>query len=829
MTKIKTILSMNILAGMISFQLSASENTPNNKVTGSRLSTNAELNLNPVTVITRKQIELSGMQTVSDILRSSHVNSFGSYRERSGASGGQSALVNMRGLGASRTSVLVNGRRIPGSALFGTSAVNINAIPLVSVERIEILQGGASAIYGADAVAGVINIILRKDYEGAEIEVGVARPERDGGDEEHGSFIVGTNSEKGNMVFAAEFFRRNPVFNADRDYSSVQINGPSFTDTIGVSAFGNTGLALDYSSAFTIGECQSTADGGLYTGILEDPFGIPGTGCGFGYADVEAMTGDVNRYNTFLSANYEINENHTLYFQNTLAKIQSYGRYAPLGASFFIAADAPLNNSGQAFLLGHRFIAHGPRDENFNEFDLDSVIGMNGVIWNDQVNYDAYFRSYSSTINNIGSGYVNSRAIDEAIADGSYNFVNPLDPANAGAVIATAQTTSRDLRTRYNEAALNFDGSAWELSAGTVGWSAGAEWSTENYQDIYDAAREAGNTLGSSGSSASGDRERTSVFGEFAVPLLEAVDMQLAARYDDYSDFGDNISSSINLSWQALDSLLVRASYAEGFKVPNLKSLYSNRIGSFNTLSQLEIISGGNPDLEAEESESFNLGVIWKPIDNLALGVDYYEIDLTKGIQQIGAQTLVNFEANGQPLPAGTAIVRGTNGEIIRIITGNANVSEINVTGMDASVAYSYNTNSVGTFSGQILYSKLFDYSFTSLPGATPFEQLNSVFTPDERTTFFGNWNYGDHMLAIQSYWVDGSGPDNSTHVPSFVNHNITYVYHASWEADISVGIRNLANSDPSISGSWGRTSTNEADLYDVYGRTPFITYKQRF
>ena len=148
---------------------------------------------------------------------------------------------------------------------------------------------------------------------------------------------------------------------------------------------------------------------------------------------------------------------------------------------------------------------------------------------------------------------------------------------------------------------------------------------------------------------------------------------------------------------------------------------------------------------------------------------------------------------------------------------------------MDASVAYSYNTNSVGTFSGQILYSKLFDYSFTSLPGATPFEQLNSVFTPDERATFFGNWNYGDHMLAIQSYWVDGSGPDNSTHVPSFVNHNITYVYHASWDADISVGIRNLANSDPSISGSWGRTSTNEADLYDVYGRTPFITYKQRF
>jgi iron complex outermembrane receptor protein len=827
MKKLKTLFTMNLLAGMISFQLSASENISDNKITGSRLSANASLKLNPVTVITRNQIELSGMQTVADILRSSHVNSFGSYSERSGASGGQAALIDMRGLGASRTGVLINGRRLPGSALFGTSAANINAIPLVSVERIEILNGGASAIYGADAVAGVVNIIMRDNYEGAEVEVGVASPQRDGGDEEHGSFVVGVKSDKGSVTFAAEFFRRNPVFNADRDYSSVQINGPSFSDTVGVSAFGNTGVAIDYSSAFAVGDCQSTDDGGLYTGILTDPFGIPGDGCGFGYADVSAMTGDVNRYNTFLTANYEINENHALYFQNSLAKIQSYGRYAPVSAVLLIDGDLPIFGRGEDYILFHRFVAHGPRIENFNEFDLDSIIGVNGVIWDEQINYDGYFRSYSSTINNIGSGYINKRAIHDAIFNESYNIENPF--AYTAGVVATSQTTSRDLRTRYNEAAINFDGAAWEVSSGSIKWAAGAEWSTESYQDIYDAAREAGNTLGSAGSSTSGDRERVSVLGELAVPILATVDMQLAVRYDDYSDFGDNLSSSINFRWQALESLLVRASYADGFKVPNLTSLYSNRVSNPNGVNIIDIISGGNPDLDAEESKSFNVGVMWKPIDNLTIGVDYFEIDLSKIVQQIGAQSLLNLEASGRDLPAGTSIIRSDDGTLLRIIAGNANIAEINVTGMDAKIDYNYNTDSMGALSGQILYSKLFDYSYTALPGFTPFEQLNSVFTPDNRVTFSGSWNYGDHTLAMQSYWIDGSGPDNSTHVPSFVNHNLTYIYHASWDADISIGARNLTDRDPSVSGSYGRTSVNEADLYDVYGRTLFMTYKQRF
>ncbi len=827
-------------------------------VTGSRIRATDLEGAKPVTVITREDIELSGMQTAADILRTTTFNSFGSFRERSGSSGGQAALVDLRGLGSSRTAVLINGRRLPGTALFGSSAANLNTVPIAAIERVEILTGGASSIYGADAIAGVINIILRSDYEGAEISLGMARPNDDGGDEESGSFVVGANSDKANIVFAAEFFRRNPVFDRDRDYSGVQINGTDFADTVGVSGYGNTGLALDYSSAFAVGECQSTDEGGLYAGVLTNPFGISGEGCGFGYADVSAMTGDINRSNTFLSANYEINDNHSLFFQNTLARVQSFGRYAPAAGGFLITADAPLNTTGEAFILGHRFVGHGPRDENFVDFTIDNILGAQGVLFDDRVNYSAYWRSYTSNISNIGTGYINRSAIVDAVSSGEYNFVDPLNPDNAQAIINTQSTNVRDLKTRYNEAAVNFDGYAWELPAGNMGWAVGAEWAEEDYLDRYDANREAGNVIGSAGNSSFGDRERFSVFGELAVPILDNLEMQLAGRYDDYSDFGDNFSPSISFRWQALDNLVVRASYTEGFKAPNLTSLNSSRSESFNNVTdqlqcdaagtapedcptfQVRNFSGGNPNLEAEESEGFDIGVVWEPIDNLTLGVDYFETDLNNAIQQIGLATLLQLERDGIPLPAGTAIIRsapsfpGDPGRIQRIETGNANVAEFNVTGMDAKVGYRFVTDRMGSFSAQLSYSKLFDYIFTSLPAplGIPSEQLNFRGAPDSRANLSANWTYGDHTLSLVSYWINGTLDNAGTDDPgvsSFTNHNLTYVYRAPWNADIAIGIRNVADRDPSIDPLTGFTGNFEPQLYDVFGRTPFVNYTQRF
>ncbi|MEZ5473295.1 MAG: TonB-dependent receptor [Marinicella sp.] len=863
----RSILLGAVTTGLYGSQASAQNNDSEEiedqgkiVVTGSRIRTTDLEGPKPVTVISREDIEQSGFQTTADILRTTTFNSFGSFNERSGSSGGQAATVNMRGLGSSRTAVLVNGRRLPGSALFGTSAANLNTLPVSAIERVDILQGGASSIYGADAIAGVINIILREDYEGAEFEVGAARPRREGADEEHGSFVIGGETRKGNYVFSAEYFRKDIIYDRDRDYSRVQVIQPGgpFGSQVGISVGGNTGFTLDFSEAWSIGDCQTTDEGGLYAGVFTDPFGSPGTGCGYGFADISGLSGDVNRFNTFLNTNYEISEHLSLYFQNTMARNQSFGVYAPAVGFTTVPASNPLNDRGEDFSLFHRFVAHGPRQENFVDFNIDNVIGVNGIFPQSDIEFDVYFRAYNSVIENIGDTYINGPALLAALTDGSYNYINPTDPANAAAVAATSHTTSRDLRTRYNEVALNFNGFFGDLFAGPVGWAVGAEWSTEDYQDKYDALREAGNVIGSAGNSASGSRERYSVFGEVSVPLLDNLEMQLSARYDDYDDFGDELSPAVNFRWQPVENLVVRASYSEGFKAPDLTNIHSARSPSFNNVQdilqcraqgiadadcpvfQVQNFSGGNPDLQAENSEGFNIGAVWEPVDNLTIGLDYFETDLTNAISLVGLNTLLNLELQGLALPPGMQIVRGAStgnvpGRIIRIERGFANVAELNVTGIDAKIAYRFDTENLGLFSMSLQYSKLFDYIFTSLPAplGVPSEQLGTAWTPDDRANFNARWTYGKNSLALSSYWVSGfnnlAGTDNPG-IGSFVNHNLTYTYHADWDADIIVGVRNILDRDPSIdpNSNW-QGNPFEPTLYDVAGRTPFVTYKQSF
>ncbi len=209
-------------------------------VTGSRIRRAVSDAPSPIEVMDRLEIDLTGLENIADVLRNTTYNSFGSFRERSGSSFGQVALVSLRGLGSDRTAVLVNGRRVPGNPFTGTAAVDLNSIPLAAIERVEVLTDSASAVYGADAIGGVVNIILRDDYNGAEIEIGTESPTRAGADSDHVNFVIGTSTDRASALFTAELFERDPIFDGDRAYSSVQINGPNLGDTIGVSAGGNT-------------------------------------------------------------------------------------------------------------------------------------------------------------------------------------------------------------------------------------------------------------------------------------------------------------------------------------------------------------------------------------------------------------------------------------------------------------------------------------------------------------------------------------------------------------------------------------------------------------
>ena len=202
--------------------------------------------------------------------------------------------------------------------------------------------------------------------------------------------------------------------------------------------------------------------------------------------------------------------------------------------------------------------------------------GMEGTLNDGEISYDVYARSYQYSADEIGDTYVLNSRIRDLAASGAYDVVNPAAPSNAAAVLSSSADLFRDLKTNYNAAGFSFTGSAFELGGGSVGWAVGGEVAKEEYRDQYDSYREAGNVIGSAGNSAAGDRDRSALFAEVSLPILDNFELNGAVRWDDYSDFGSAVSPSVSARFEATDWLVLRASYNEGFKAPDLTNLYSS-------------------------------------------------------------------------------------------------------------------------------------------------------------------------------------------------------------------------------------------------------------
>ena len=829
--------------------------------TGSRIKQSVSDAPRPVTIINRLDIELSGLESVADVIRNTSYNTYGSFKERSGTSFGQIALVNLRGLSAEYTAILINGRRVPGNPLTGGSSVDLNSIPLSAVERVELLTDSASAIYGADAIGGVINIIFRDDYEGAEFEIGGEVPSQLGADTEHFNFTFGAQSAGAKVVFSGEYFKRDPIFDKDRFYTRVEVREnpdggrPRLDlDTTGVSGGGNTGFELDFSTAFQLGACDES----VYVKI-KDPFGIPGDGCGFGYADRSMLTGGIERKSTFLLASMDLGGGHEVYVENRLTRAETFGRYAPAVGFFVVDAFAPTNpfnddgidgNERDIFAF-HRFIGHGNRDETHNITEFDTILGIKGTVGASDIGYDVYVRHYEYNNRNEGDTYVITSILEDLAATGAYDVNNPLsqDPTHLAAVAATSATLLRDVFTKYSAAAVTLDGSAWEMPAGQVGWAAGAEYASNDYQDQYDSLREAGNITGSAGNSAFGDRTRSAFFGEIQIPILEMLEANIAVRYDDYSDFGSATSPQINLRFTPHDRVTLRASFGEGFKAPTLSALHGEVAESFNNgqdflrcdaqgitndidcpTFQYQNFSGGNPDLKAEQSESFNIGVIVEPIDGLRLSVDYFEIALTDKVNSLSVQEAINLERAGVALPSGVEIVRspaagGIPGFINFINIPVANITVQDIAGFDIRAHYTFETATAGTFSANLDYSNISEFSEITIAGEDRVEFAGSIGAPDWQAVLNLRWQRDAYTVNLISRFTDGHG-DGA--YKSYNRQDITFNWATPWDGDIRFGVRNLTDEDPLLENGTTFDDVAGAYLYDTAGRTVFFSYKHR-
>ena len=839
-------------------------------VTGSRIQRAVSDAPSPVTVISSEDLEFSGLSNVADVLRNTTYNSFGSFRERSGTSFGQIALVDLRGLGAGRTAVLINGRRVPGNPFTGSSAVDVNSIPLSAVERIEILTDSASAVYGADAIGGVINFIMKDDYEGAEILIGQTSPEASGADEERAQFVFGASGDKGKVIASVEYYQRDAIFDADRDYSAAQVNGPSFGDTVGVSVGGNTGFVPGFpSNPFPIGDCPTDT----YAGVLDNPFGIPGQGCGFGYADISAQTGAIDRISTFVDASYDVNADTTVYMESRYSRIESFGRYAPAVGFFFVdegqrlanqldpiltgdlAAAADLDGSGElepgeGFFAFHRFVGHGPRDDVTDRHEFDFVIGMEGSVGG--VSYDVFARKYFYSADEIGDTYVLNSVIRDLAASGAYDVVNPAAPSNAAAVGLSSADLFRDLKTDFTQVGFSLTGSAFELPGGSVGWAIGGEVAREDYRDQYDSYREAGNVIGSAGNSASGDRQRDAFFVETSLPVIDNLEINVAARYDYFSDFGSNVASSVSVRFEPTDWMVLRASYNEGFKAPDLTNLYQSRSQSFNNVTdfircdaqgvepidcptfQVENFTGGNPELQAEEAESTNIGVVLSPVEGLRLSMDYFEVDTTDRATSLSLSRLLQLASIGA-LPPGTAVNRGPGegpgipGAIISIDNVITNAASLNIEGYDMRLTYELDMG-FGDLYIRSEYSHMDSYTFQGAPGDPSTEFMGEGGFPEDRFNTSVRFTV-DNLTANYTFnYIGDHGDGELQNYSDYTTHDITVEYQTPVDGlALTLGSLNFTDEKPVLDSIGGYDDGVTGILYDLTGRRIFGSIRYTF
>jgi len=840
--------------------------------TGTRISRLDVEAARPITVISREDIERSGQPTVSDVLRSTTFNSFGEYRETSGNSFGGQALLGLKGLGSTRTLILLNGRRLPNSPVTADQGIDLNTIPLEAVDRIEILTDSASAIYGSDAIGGVVNIILRDDFEGVSFMTGAGRPTQEGADRQGSSIVFGSSTARGNFIVAAETYKKDMIYSRDRSYSAPDYgDGVNLGTTEGISPFGNT--IWDFFSNDGDGgpdradpNCNNVLDSSgnpLFAGIYQDG---ANTMCTYAYAAVAGETQDISRDSVFINAEYEITPDITAIYTGTYSQVEAFGRYAAAAGGFFIDLDnvpnlapelqdlAGLNGIGPYdAVLAHRFVGLGPRDNHDTNVLFDNQLTFQGTAG--MFDWELWAGTTMYTGKNRGYNYARTSIVEALVDSGDYNPLDPLNPSNEDAYGQMRHTTSRDIETDYKRfgGSINFD--AGELPAGPIGWAVGAEYFDQKFRDIYDPAREAQDVIGSAGNSTVGSRTNYAVFSEALLPLTDNLELSLAARYDSYDDnSGSETSPFAALRWRPSESWLVRASYGKGFRAPNMTNLYSATSFSAEPVSdivyceannldpcangQADSFSGGNSDLKPEHSESYNIGVAWAH-DRMNVTADYWNVKITEALTIPTAQGLVNLESRGVSLPPGASITRDATGAISDCLPGQTsgcgitrpwlNLALQDYTGLDIRWDYNLPLSGGNEMNFRVIHSHILKADEQTTPLDVVEDIAGTQDSPEFRTVLVADWSRGDHTVAVITNYIDGYTNSADEKVSGMTTIDLQYAWNITAGGELILGVLNIADEDPPLDDYNDTAQPFNSEIYGMDGRVPYVRFRWTF
>lgn len=797
------------------------------EVTGSRLKRAEIEGASPVIVIDRSTIDASGDISVADVLRDSTFASFGNFKPQSGSSAQSLATIDLRGVGSGRTLVLIDGHRAPTNPMSASSGTDLNAIPLAAVERIEILTDGASAIYGSDAIGGVVNLIMRKDFNGAELRYGQGQTKVTGGDLEDASVLFGLTGDRGRLLGGASKSSRGMVFTRD------QIGGGAR----GVSTYGNNYYNWDTGNPAPVPgfDCNQNGFWTLGNGL-----------CSFDFNSVAANEASVDNKSVFVRGDYQINDDWSVYMAASSTQVETFGRYAPVPGIFSVD-DGTVNDvvqgDGLPTYFYHRFAAAGNRDNTTNATNDDFLLGFQGQL-SDSVSVDFGIRRTQYRYNELGNGYVIQSLATQAANNGDYLITDPFG-ASQETLNGFTATIGRDsfYTSEQVYGSVNFD--LFEMGGGVSNAVVGVEYYDDAFKDEYDSLSQAGVVLGSSGGSSAGDRQQYAAYFEWLLPFTSTFDISLAGRYDKYSDYGNDFSPKISARWQPLENLTLRGSYGEGFRAPGLDILYQADSFSAEPVNdprscaalgqpedcqlQVDTFFIANPDLSSEQSKQWSVGVVYDPFDWLDLSVDYYNIKIEDTISSIGSQDLINMDndpANFGSIPPGLSVTRGGNGRVTEIIAGYANQGELKTDGVDFRLNTNFDLAAAGKLDNHLIVSYIRKYEVEDVSGIVT-DFAGRVGSPDLRAGLQNRWSYGDFAFEFNTNYIRGQQDPSGKNVGGYATNDIQGSWKAPWNATIAVGVTNVGDRYPELVSYDGRPWNFY--LYDAYGRTTYFRYTQKF
>ncbi|MGE8214672.1 MAG: TonB-dependent receptor plug domain-containing protein [Stenotrophomonas maltophilia] len=867
------------------------------RITGSRIPRASVEGPSPVTVITQEQIQAQGYRSAFEALSALTENTGNVQGEDFGNTFTPAAnTINLRGLGPNRTLVLVNGRRqsdYPLAYEGSVNVVNLANIPSALIDRIEVLTGGASAVYGSDAIAGVVNIILKKSYEGVGINLKAGTTEQGGGDNQRLQVVGGSSSEQWEAIFGLEIANRKAIYGSQRDFMDSLSDDPRGVAPLPTAvAYRRNASTNTYIDPGLAG-CD--AGSSLYGGSVfraQNP--RQGAYCGSNEAAATFWTVQTEKRNidAYSALTWHLGDRQELFADVAIGTARIYNNTrAPSWTSsrnYFYN-----QNSGQLESWYRRFAPEeiGGVQRNANRFLETSWsfnVGARGSLGGSDWDYEAaYSRSrYENRtrrpvllagINDylLGPRLGTRNGVDVYAPDPA-RLYQPLTPGEYEDLSATQESRNAAW---LQAATFSVNGQLFDLPGGRAALAAVVEAGSQGYRNRPDPRLGTGEFWNTSaGIPAGGERDRYAAGVELQLPLLERLTATVAGRYDQYRAAGDHLGKatwSTGLEFRPFDSLLLRASAATSFRAPDMNYVFASETRGYNpgmtdywrcrsagqayddcdySGLSIDYTSGANPQLQPETATSYGVGFVWSPSANVDFTADYYDIRIEQEVTNLDASRILRDEADcrlGQTVggeardiasaqcqdalsrvirnPADAAVQPN---QVVRVLINPINAASESVRGIDLKANARWDAGRYGQFAARLAYSLVIDHQYRQFAEDAAVDQRNSLDSYQWRSKVNGSvtWSISDWTATVYGIRY-GSLPktDGSGRIAPYMTYNASVYRRLNDNASVGLIVNNLRDSRPPADKNGGGWPFYPVGNYDPYGRQLWLEFDYRF